>query len=127
MLIRDLQGTENVEGIWLDTSKMREMDVSSRAFVRMNNLRLLKIYNSRVRNNCKLHLPRGLEFLSDELRYIHWDGYPLSSMPSNFQVENLVELNLAYSKVKQLWTGVQVRDNIFPDSLFTSFPFKSAD
>ncbi|KAJ9180965.1 hypothetical protein P3X46_009145 [Hevea brasiliensis] len=100
-------GTKKVEGIWLDTSNMGEVDLSSRAFVRMCNLRLLKIYNFGVRNNCKLNLPHGLEFLSDELRYFHWDGYPLSSLPSNFQAENLVQLNLAYSSVKQLWTGVQ--------------------
>ncbi|XP_057995161.1 disease resistance protein RPV1-like isoform X2 [Hevea brasiliensis] len=100
-------GTEKVEGIFLDTSKMGEVEMSSRAFARMYNLRLLKIFDSRVGNNCKVHLPHGLESLSEELRYLHWDAYPLSSMPSNFNGENLVELNLAYSNVKQLWTGVQ--------------------
>ncbi|KAJ9145858.1 hypothetical protein P3X46_028189 [Hevea brasiliensis] len=100
-------GTEKVEGIFLDTSKMGEMDMSSRAFVRMYNLRLLKIFNSKVGNNCKVHLPHGLESLSEELRYLHWDAYPLSSLPSNFHAENLVELNLAYSNVNQLWRGVQ--------------------
>ncbi|XP_048227221.1 disease resistance-like protein DSC1 [Ricinus communis] len=28
-------------------------------------------------------------------------------MPSNFQAENLVQLNLAYSSIEQLWTRVQ--------------------
>ena len=87
---------------------MGKLDLSSRAYVRMYNLRLLKIFNSRIGSQSRVHLPQGLEFLSEELRYLHWDGFPLSSMPSNFQAENLVQLNLAYSKIKQLWTRVQV-------------------
>uniref|UniRef100_A0A2C9U2G0 Disease resistance protein RPS4B/Roq1-like leucine-rich repeats domain-containing protein n=1 Tax=Manihot esculenta TaxID=3983 RepID=A0A2C9U2G0_MANES len=76
---------------------MGEMYLSSKAFVGMYSLRLLKIYDSRVGRNCKVYLPCGLDFLSDELSFL----------PSNFQAENLVELNLACSYVEQLWTGVQ--------------------
>ncbi|CAK7328818.1 unnamed protein product [Dovyalis caffra] len=100
-------GTEKVEGIFLDISKTREMELLSCAFARMHNLRLLKIYNSGVGTNCKVELPHGLEYLSDELRYLHWDGYPLRSLPSNFQPENLVQLDLSFSKAVNLWTGVQ--------------------
>ncbi|KAG8633559.1 hypothetical protein MANES_18G115166v8 [Manihot esculenta] len=103
----DDQGTEKVEGIFLDTSDMGEMYLSSKAFVGMYSLRLLKIYDSRVGRNCKVYLPCGLDFLSDELRYLYWNRYPFSFLPSNFQAENLVELNLACSYVEQLWTGVQ--------------------
>ncbi|KAG6737786.1 hypothetical protein POTOM_059316 [Populus tomentosa] len=71
------------------------------------NLRLLKIYNSEAGKNCKVYLPNGLKSLSDELRYLHWDGYPLKSLPSNFHPENLVELNLSHSKVRELWKGDQ--------------------
>ncbi|XP_057997596.1 disease resistance-like protein DSC1 [Hevea brasiliensis] len=100
-------GSEKVEGIFLDTAKIGEMYLSSKAFMRMYNLRLLKIHNSIVGNKCKVHLPDGLEFLSDELRYLHWDRYPLSSLTPNFQAENLVQLNLPNSCVKKLWEGVQ--------------------
>ncbi|KAJ9166959.1 hypothetical protein P3X46_021648 [Hevea brasiliensis] len=100
-------GSEKVEGIFLDTAKIGEMYLSSKAFMRMYNLRLLKIHNSIVGNRCKVHLPDGLEFLSDELRYLHWDRYPLSSLTPNFQAENLVQLNLPNSCVKKLWEGVQ--------------------
>ncbi|GAY66302.1 hypothetical protein CUMW_247630 [Citrus unshiu] len=54
---------------------------------------------------CKLHLPQGLQYLSDELRYLHWHGYPLKMLPSNFTPENLIELNLLYSRIEQLWKG----------------------
>jgi hypothetical protein len=102
------QGTVNVEGIFLDVSKIREIELSSTAFARMYNLRLLKIYNSVAGDKCRVHLPSGLESLSEELRYLHWDGYPLTSLPSNFRPQNLVELSLPSSKVKQLWRGDQV-------------------
>lgn len=71
----------------------------------MYNLRLLKIYNSEAGNNCKVYLPDGLKSLSDELRYLQWDAYPLKSLPSNFHPENLVELNLSHSKLRVLWKG----------------------
>jgi hypothetical protein len=102
------QGTGKVEGIFLDVSQRREIQLSSTAFARMYNLRLLKIYNSEAGVKCRVHLPHGLESLSEGLRYLHWDGYPLTSLPRNFCPENLVELNLTFGKFKQLWRGDQV-------------------
>ncbi|XP_034887204.1 disease resistance-like protein DSC1 isoform X2 [Populus alba] len=104
--------TENVEGMFLDVSEIREIELSSTAFARMYNLRLLKIYNSVAGDKCTVHLPCGLESLSHELRYLHWDGYPLASLPCNFRPQNLVELNLSSSKVKQLWRGDQNLGNL---------------
>ncbi|KAJ4825166.1 hypothetical protein Tsubulata_035393 [Turnera subulata] len=102
VLVKNL-GTERIEGIFLDVSQVREMNLSSRAFARMHKLKLLKIYNSGNR----LQLPRGLKYLSDELRYLDWDDYPLNSLPPKFLPENLVVLNLSSSKVEQLWNGDQ--------------------
>ncbi|KAK0579946.1 hypothetical protein LWI29_033830 [Acer saccharum] len=66
----------------------------------MYNLRTLII-------NCRgVHFHNGgLAFLPDELRYLHWGRYPLEVLPSSFNPENLVELDLFYSKIKQLWEG----------------------
>ncbi|KAH9782821.1 Disease resistance-like protein DSC1 [Citrus sinensis] len=47
----------------------------------------------------------GLEYLPEELRYLHWHEYPLKTLPSNFEPENLIELNLPYGKVEQIWEG----------------------
>ena len=65
--------TENVEGMFLNVSEIREIELSSTAFARLYNLRLLKIYNSVAGDKCTVHLPSGLESLSHELRYLHWD------------------------------------------------------
>ncbi|KAK9217647.1 hypothetical protein WN943_006275 [Citrus x changshan-huyou] len=67
-------GTEAVEGIMLDFSNEEvHLTASAKAFLKMTNLRLLKILN--------LQLPAGLESLSDELRLLQWHGYPLKSLP----------------------------------------------
>ena len=77
------------------------MHLNAEAFSEMKNLRLLKI------NNVKLS--QGLNYLSSELRFIHWDGYPLASIPTSFELEKLVELHMHCSLIKQLWKGTKVR------------------
>ncbi|RVW88931.1 TMV resistance protein N [Vitis vinifera] len=51
----------------------------------------------------KVKLSKDLEFPSYELRYLYWHGYPLESLPSSFYAEDLVELDMCYSNLKQLW------------------------
>lgn len=51
----------------------------------------------------KLHIDQSLEYLPEELRYLHWYEYPLKTLPSNFEPENLLELNLPYSKIETIW------------------------
>ncbi|KAJ9675864.1 hypothetical protein PVL29_024697 [Vitis rotundifolia] len=50
-----------------------------------------------------LKLSKDFEFPSSELRYLYWHGYPLESLPSSFYAEDLVELDMCYSNLKQLW------------------------
>ncbi|CAL5212913.1 unnamed protein product [Lathyrus oleraceus] len=47
----------------------------------------------------------SLDYLSNELRYIEWCEYPFMYLPSSFQPNQLVELILEYSSIKQLWEG----------------------
>ena len=112
-----LQATAMVEGIFFDVSHTKEIDLCPTVFKKTFELRFLKIYNSENfysdmdYNNithCKVHLPQGLQSLPDTLRYLHWDDYPLKSLPSKFAPENLVQLIMRNSQVKQLWNGVQV-------------------
>lgn len=73
----------------------------------MINLRYLRIdYN--VKSRSKLHFPEGLEWLSDKLRYLHWEVFPLKSLPSTFCPERLVVLSMTRSKLRKLWDGIQV-------------------
>ncbi|GAY44802.1 hypothetical protein CUMW_084650 [Citrus unshiu] len=103
------KGTIAIEGIFLDMSKIRDIHLACGTFTSMSNLRLLKFYMPNRDGfsimSSKVHLDQGLEYLPEELRYLHWYGYPLRTLPSNFDPENLIALNLPYRKVEQIWKG----------------------
>ncbi|KAB5512739.1 hypothetical protein DKX38_029767 [Salix brachista] len=115
-VMEENKGTEEIEGISLDISKLsRQIHLKPDAFAMMDGLRFLKFYFSHFSedNKDKLLLPpTGLQYLSNKLIYLHWDGFPSISLPQNFCAEHLVELNLSRSKVEKLWTGVQDIGNL---------------
>ncbi|CBI17258.3 unnamed protein product, partial [Vitis vinifera] len=37
-----------------------------------------------MKKEYKIILPEDFQFPSQELRYLHWKGYPLKSLPSKF-------------------------------------------
>ncbi|KAI9119709.1 hypothetical protein K1719_009098 [Acacia pycnantha] len=106
-VLKNNTGTAAIEGIVLDLSKIRRVHLSIDTFKKMPNLRFIKFYSLKNRRSCKVDLPFGLESLSGQLRYLHWDGYPLECLPSTFCPEKLVELCMPDSQVKKLWDGVQ--------------------
>ncbi|TXG49043.1 hypothetical protein EZV62_024918 [Acer yangbiense] len=102
------RGTEEIEGISLDMSKIEDLDLHQHAFVNMHQLRFLKFYTSSYEKNA--NKVRGFESLEsdfDELRYLSWYKYPFKSLPSWFHPERLVTVEMHYSSVEQLWNGVQ--------------------
>lgn len=88
-------------------------------FEKLCNLRLLKFYCSEVRKNRGVSLAQGLEYLPSKLRLLHWEYYPLSSLPQCFDPKNLVELNLPNSSAKTLWKGKKAtfKDTVPPSQL----------
>ncbi|XP_028795550.1 protein SUPPRESSOR OF npr1-1, CONSTITUTIVE 1-like [Neltuma alba] len=106
-VLKNNAGTDEIEGIVLDLSKIRHVHLSIDTFKKMSNLRFIKFYSLKDRRSCKVDLSSGLELLSERLRYLQWDGYPLESLPSSFCPEKLVELRMRNSRVKKLWDGVQ--------------------
>lgn len=96
----------------MDLSRLKEIQFNSKDWAEMKNLRLLQIIISNneeyMKKETKKHFPKDFEFPSYELRYLCWQGCPLKSLPSNFDGENLVEINLSYSNIRQLWLGNQV-------------------
>ena len=69
------------------------------AFSKMYNLKFLEVNSI---NHVPTHLP-------DDLRILDWTDYPLESLPSSFQLDNLVKLYLQRSNIEQLWIGIKVR------------------
>ncbi|OAO98039.1 WRKY19 [Arabidopsis thaliana] len=97
-------GTSAIEGIFLDMLNLK-FDANPNVFEKMCNLRLLKLYCSKAEEKHGVSFPQGLEYLPSKLRLLHWEYYPLSSLPKSFNPENLVELNLPSSCAKKLWKG----------------------
>ncbi|KAB1223155.1 putative WRKY transcription factor 52 [Morella rubra] len=70
-----------------------------------------------VENFSKLHdkylsnmlWPRDLlrSMPTNELRVMDWLGFPLKSLPTKFQSDHLVQLNMPCSRIKQLWKGIK--------------------
>ncbi|WJZ87725.1 hypothetical protein VitviT2T_007086, partial [Vitis vinifera] len=100
------KGMKNVEAIFLDLSRSTPLQVSTKIFAKMKQLRLLKIYLGGYcgtrEKQLKIILPEDFQFPAPELRYLHWEGYPLKSLPSYFLGVNLIELNMKDSNIKQL-------------------------
>ncbi|XP_034674890.1 disease resistance protein RPV1-like [Vitis riparia] len=100
-------GTEAIKGILLNLSIPKPIHITTESFAKMKNLRLLKIYSDHefasMGEHSKVKLSKDFEFPSYELRYLYWQGYPLESLPSSFYAEDLVELDMCYSSLKQLW------------------------
>ncbi|XP_062074361.1 TMV resistance protein N-like [Humulus lupulus] len=101
-----------VEGIFLDVSKIKGLNLSPAVFLEANNLRLLKIHNSKRTNDSKLCFPQGLQSLPDALRLLYWREYPFKTLPLSFDPEKLVRLRMPHSQVEQLWDGIQHLPNL---------------
>ncbi|XP_058779838.1 disease resistance protein RUN1-like [Vicia villosa] len=89
-------GTNNVKAIVLD-QKESFSKCRAEGFSNMRNLALLILYHNNFSGN--------LDFLSHNLRYLLWHGYPFTSLPSNFEPYYLMELNMPDSSIQRLWEG----------------------
>ncbi|KAK0602127.1 hypothetical protein LWI29_030577 [Acer saccharum] len=99
-----MMGTKYVEGIMFNEHEQRIIRLDGKSFSRMINLRLLKIGN--------VDLSEDLEYLSNELRYLKWHGYPSNSLPSNFHPRKLFALDLCHSRIKYLWKGMETFERL---------------
>ncbi|CAN6879471.1 unnamed protein product [Brassica oleracea] len=99
-------GTGTVLGISFDASKINgELSISKKAFKGMHNLQFLEIYKT-WNAKSRLNLPQGLNYLPHKLKLLHWDSFPMRSLPSKFSAEFLVELRMTCSKLEKLWEGI---------------------
>ncbi|KAK2369843.1 disease resistance protein RUN1 [Trifolium repens] len=89
-------GANNVKAIVLD-QKENFSKCMAEGFSNMRNLVLLILYHNNFSGN--------INFLSDNLRYLLWHGYPFTSLPSNFEPYYLVELNMPNCSIQRLWEG----------------------
>ncbi|EOA33628.1 hypothetical protein CARUB_v10019790mg [Capsella rubella] len=112
-LFAENMGTKDieVESILLNMVEETELDMNPATFKKLFSLKFLKIYNNNTVGGSKVRMVNNLDYLPP-LRYLHWEAYSLKSLPSLFQTEHLVELNLPDSSVETLWSGTQDLRNL---------------
>ncbi|KAJ4963093.1 hypothetical protein NE237_023032 [Protea cynaroides] len=66
----------------------------------MHRIKLLHLNYVRLRG--------GYEHLSKELRWLCWHGFPLNSVPTNFDMENIIVLDMENSSVKEVWKEIKL-------------------
>ncbi|KAL2341059.1 hypothetical protein Fmac_008999 [Flemingia macrophylla] len=113
-VLKKNKGNDVIEGITLGLQKLNEdLYLSSDSLAKMTSLRYFKIHKYWYRKKSfSVYLPDGLDSCFHKLEYLHWDGYCLKSLPSNFYAEQLVVLIMRQSKLKKLWDGVQNLENL---------------
>ncbi|CAN6705598.1 unnamed protein product [Malus baccata var. baccata] len=115
--------TEAVEIIILEWPNP-DVCINAEAFIPMTQLRLLKIDDY----NGESHFSGHLKFHFCELRCLSWHGFPLTSLPSNFQFQNLVDLNMQFSLIERLWEGTQTLEKLkFIDLSFCEYLKETPD
>ncbi|KAE8037649.1 hypothetical protein FH972_010222 [Carpinus fangiana] len=83
------------------------------AFSKMKKLKMLEISNvvnfspwlSKARDTLEWRGDPLNFMLSNELCVMNWWGYPLESLPTSFQSDNVVELMMHYNFIKKPWDG----------------------
>ncbi|KAL0692991.1 hypothetical protein Bca4012_060171 [Brassica carinata] len=101
-----------IRGMFLDMSEVgKDAPLSKGAFDGMDNLRYLKIYDSREAGY-KLNFSNGVNLPVQEIRYLHWLRFQGEELPQDFNPKNLIDLRLPYSMIKRLWDGVKDTSNL---------------
>ncbi|XP_057727784.1 disease resistance protein RPV1-like [Arachis stenosperma] len=109
-VLKDNKGTDAIESIELNMSEIDRMSLHPETFERMAGLKLVRFHAADSKN--KLYAPEGIRSMSNELRYFHWDEFPLKSLPPSLSVERIVEIIMPNSGLQTLWEGEQTLVNL---------------
>ncbi|XP_050245519.1 disease resistance protein RUN1-like [Quercus robur] len=103
-VLRKNKGTEAIQAIdiWDTNNEERETRWNPKAFLKMSNLKFLRLNDI---GYVPIHFP-------DDLRILDWSNFPLKSLPSSFQLDELVQLYLIESKIEQLWIGIKIFEKL---------------
>ncbi|XP_050254127.1 disease resistance protein RUN1-like [Quercus robur] len=85
------KGSEKIRGIRICSPEPSKMKLEPKCLEKMKNLKFLIVSN--------VDICRGLKYLPNKLRVLDWSGFPLSSLPPNFDPQNLITLNMPESRV----------------------------
>ena len=79
---------------------LNEFDIETDAFAKMQRLKLLQLDYVKLNGDFK-DFPKGLIWL-------RWHGFPLQSLPTDFDIKRLVVLDMRNSSLKHFWKDTKV-------------------
>ncbi|XP_040870290.1 disease resistance protein RPV1 [Glycine max] len=97
-------GTKAIEGLALKLPRNNTKCLSTKAFKEMKKLRLLQLAG--------VQLVGDFKYLSKDLRWLCWHGFPLACIPTNLYQGSLVSIELQNSSVNLLWKEAQVMEKL---------------
>ncbi|ESQ55159.1 hypothetical protein EUTSA_v10024234mg [Eutrema salsugineum] len=108
VLNNDTLGSKRVIGIDLKYHEIKdELKISERAFERMSSLQFL-----RTRGDSNYALQPRPNYLPPKVTLLHCEYFPMTCLPSRFNPNFLVELNMPRSRLEKLWKGIKTIKNL---------------
>lgn len=89
-------------------SNMLHTSIEGNVLKTINSLTFFKASTDLNDIESKLKFLPGTDMLPSKLRLLHWDAYPMTSLPPGYSPHCLVELILRHSKLERLWDGTLV-------------------
>ncbi|XP_022633246.1 TMV resistance protein N-like isoform X2 [Vigna radiata var. radiata] len=97
-------GTKFIEGLTLKLPRTNTKSLCTKAFMNMKKLRLLQL-------SC-VELVGDFEYLSKDLRWLCWHGFPFAFIPTSFYQGSLVSIELENSKITMVWKATQLMEKL---------------
>ncbi|KAK9942286.1 hypothetical protein M0R45_007961 [Rubus argutus] len=97
-------GTDKIEGIIVKMPTADEICLNSKCFKRMKNLKIFINVNARFYGK--------VDYYPEQLRILEWPEFPLQSLPSNFNMNELIQLNMPRSRFSSLGEGFKPLQNL---------------
>jgi len=94
-LLFSSQGTEAIEGLALKMHLTSRDCFKADSFQKMERLRLLQLHHVQLAGN--------YGYLSKQLRWISWQGFPSNFLPNNFYMDHVIAIDLKHSHLRFLW------------------------
>ncbi|CAJ1949647.1 unnamed protein product [Sphenostylis stenocarpa] len=97
-------GTEAVQGLALKLNFTSRDCFEASAFKEMKGLRLLQLDHAQLTGD--------YGYLSKQLRWVCWRGFPFKYIPNNFDLKGVIAMDLRHSTLRLLWKKTQVLQSL---------------